>query len=379
MPSSYGLGPTLGFGEALPPEPHLERESTDANGRTELLQDPQVVALATSMPTRLIEPRANPEAGGTSTLAWGVDAVQAARSEFSGHGVVVAVLDTGIDSAHEAFGSIELVPKDFSGGEDCVDRCGHGTHCAGTIFGKDVDGTRIGVARGVTKALIGKVLADDGNGSSDMLFEGLAWASAQGANVISMSLGFDFPGMVRTLTEEGWPVDLATSSALEAYRGNLRMFEALMEMIGAREMYRQGTVVVAAAGNESRRDVSPTYTIAASLPAAATGVVSVGAAARGERGLSIGAFSNTFPQIAAPGVDILSAKAGGGLVSKTGTSMACPYVAGVAALWWEAVRIQGLPLHSEMIVAKLLGGARTEVFTDEVGAADRGSGLVTAP
>src|SRR5262249_4677245 len=88
------------------------------------------------------------------------------------------------------------------------DKQGHGTHCAGTIFGRAVDGKRIGVAPGVTKALIGKVLADDGGGNSDMIFAGIQWAVTEGAQVISMSLGFDFPGSVKRMTDDGWPIDL---------------------------------------------------------------------------------------------------------------------------------------------------------------------------
>lgn len=128
-----------------------------------------------------------------------------------------------------------------------------------------------------------------------------------------MSLGFDFPGLVKGLTDGGWPVDLAASAGLEAYRGN----------------------------------INPNYEIGASLPAAAEDVVSVGALVQSGAGLGIAYFSNTFPQIAAPGVDILSAKAGGGLVGLSGTSMAAPHVAGVAALWWEDVFASPLPATSQ--------------------------------
>ena len=77
-------------------------------------------------------------------------------------------------------------------------------------------GTRIGVARGVSKALIGKVLGNDGSGSSEMIFEAINWASENKADVISMSLGFDFPGMVESLIDDGLPAELAASQALEA-------------------------------------------------------------------------------------------------------------------------------------------------------------------
>jgi hypothetical protein len=82
-----------------------------------------------------------------------------------------------------------------------------------------------------------------------------------------MSLGFDFPGLVKRLTDGGWPVDLATSVGLEAYRSNLRLFDALMEMIRSRRAFEPGTIVVAAVGNESRRNIDPEYEIGASLRA----------------------------------------------------------------------------------------------------------------
>lgn len=325
------------------------------------------------MPIRLIEPLAADEAAGGEV--WGIAAVGADKSEFTGAEVVVAVLDTGIDASHPAFEGVALTEEDFSGSGN-GDRQGHGTHCAGTIFGRDVEGKRIGIARGVSRALIGKVLGDDGGGGSEMVFRGIRWAVEQDANVISMSLGFDFPGLVAQLIEGGWPADLATSRALEDYRGNLRMFDALMGVVRAEEAFGAGTVVVAAAGNESQRNVDPAYEIAASLPAAAEDVVSVGAV---DNALKIAPFSNTFPRISGPGVGIESAKAGGGTALLSGTSMACPHVAGIAALWWEQIRGAGLPARAETVVAKVLASARVDVFGAEVDPADRGVGLVTAP
>jgi subtilisin family serine protease len=176
------------------------------------------------------------------------------------------VLDTGINKNHPAFAGIadQIVEKDFTGTGN-GDNQGHGTHCAGTIFGRAVDGKRIGVAPGVTKALIGKVLADDGSGNSDMIFAAIQWAVAEGAQVISMSLGFDFPGSVKRMTDDGWPIELATSTSLEGYRANLRMFDALMQMIKARAAFGLEPVVIAASGNESKTDLNPDFKIAASL------------------------------------------------------------------------------------------------------------------
>lgn len=363
-----------------PPEPRLEVQRLDSRHIPDLFRDPAVVDLAPVMPTRLIAPVSDGEADARSCeTAWGLSAVGADQSAFTGDGVVVAVLDTGIDAGHEAFRGVTLDEEDFSG-DGHGDADGHGTHVAGTIFGRDVGGTRIGVAPGIKRALIGKVLKNDGSGGSDMLYRGIQWAMNGGANVISMSLGFDFPGLVKELIDEGMPADLATSWALEAYRINLRLFDSQMGLIRARTPLDGGIVTTAAAGNESKRRLDPDYEIAVSMPAAAEGILSVGALAQGTDGLTIASFSNTFPTLCAPGVGIRSAKVGGGLTNLNGTSMACPHASGVAALWWEAVRQQSLSATGSLVTANLLASARTDgIIAHEVGAAARGAGIVTAP
>lgn len=376
----------LEFGD-VPSEPRLDVVELEKRELRDLVHDPQVRAIAPIMPTGLVHPVADEDAGedagegGGTTAAgstWGVAAVGADVSQRTGAGVVVAVLDTGIDNAHPAFQGVTLTEVDFSGSGN-GDRQGHGTHVAGTVFGRDVEGTRIGVAPGVSTALIGKVLGDDGRGDSDMLFRGIQWAVQEGAQVLSMSLGFDFPGLVKRLSGQGWPVELATSAALEAYRGNLRMFDALMQLNRSRAAFTPGCVVVAAAGNESKRQVDPNFEIGASLPAAAEGIASTGALGQSANGLTIAPFSNTFPQIAAPGVGVVSAQTGGGLRSLNGTSMATPHVAGVAALWWEDVTASPLPVAATTVTSRLLANADTAALAPGVDVADRGVGLVRAP
>jgi subtilisin family serine protease len=358
----------------------VDVERLDKSDVRSLSRDPAVRAIAPVMPTTLIHPVGEPEDGTTEATgtAWGVTAVGADRSSRTGAGVVVALLDTGIDASHPAFTDVQLTQMDFSGSGN-GDKQGHGTHCAGTVFGRDVDGTRIGVAPGVSQALIGKVLGDNGSGDSDMIFRGIQWALDNRAQVISMSLGFDFPGLVKDLTGRGWPADLATSVALEAYRANLRMFDALMAVARGREPFGGGCVLVAAAGNESRRAVDPDYEIAVSIPAAADGVVSVGALGESSGGLQVALFSNTFPQVSGPGIKVLSAKLGGGLTTLSGTSMATPHVAAVTALWWEELVASDVPLSARATLAKLLATATTAGLAQGVDPADRGLGLVQAP
>lgn len=352
---------------------------------------------ALTMPTRLIAPMMRDPHGEWAQLAhaedvaagnaaslevpWGIRATRAETSTYTGSGVTVAILDTGIDRAHPAFaGMPNIVEADFtgSGASQAADDNGHGTHCAGTVFGRDCYGYRIGIAKGIDRALIGKVLDADGAGGSAQLFDGLYWAISQHSDVISMSLGFDFPGMVVRLVGEGLPVDLATSKALVAFRQNLRAFDALMAFAKAQTAMGAGPVIVAATGNESKAGISPQYRIDASLPAAALDVVGIGAVAEDGAQYRVADFSNGSPMVSAPGVDIVSAKAGGGLAKLSGTSMACPHAAGVAALWWEALRQSPASATANSVAARLSATARSNVFNGFNRAAF-GDGLITAP
>ncbi|MGA8723452.1 MAG: S8 family serine peptidase [Acidimicrobiales bacterium] len=300
------------------------------------------------------------------------------KSPFDGSGVVPAVLDTGIDADHPAFAEVNLLIEDFtnSGPKDAV---GHGTHCAGTIFGRDVEGARIGVARGVSRALIGKVLDDRGGGTTEALIQGMQWAIDHGANVISMSLGFNVPGQVAADVDSGWPAEAAASAALDSYRGNLRMFDAVMGLARAHAAFGSGSMVVAASGNDNKREWPPPFRITTSLPAAAEGVLSVGAVEPPtDSKYSVAYFSNRMPKLVAPGVGIMSARVGGSTCSLSGTSMATPHVAGCAALWWESTAAAGRP-SAETVFSKVLASTRADVFSSRTSEIERGTGLVTAP
>jgi subtilisin family serine protease len=307
---------------------------------------------------------------------WGVKAVGADTSPFSGDGVVVAVLDTGIDPTHPAFEGVTLERRNFTTAPP-DDEHGHGTHCAGTIFGRAVDGSRIGVAPGVKKAMIGKVLGA-GGGGSDVILQAIQWAVNGGAHVISMSLGIDFPGLVSSLIQRGIPADLATSLALDGYRANVLLFERLASLIKAQNAFMQATLLVAAAGNESRRDVDPDYEVFVSPPAVADGIVSVAALGQSPEGFTIASFSNVGARVSGPGVGIVSAASGGGLTSMSGTSMATPHVAGVAALWAEKLSIAG-QLNGQLLADRLIGFAAADGVKAGFDPQDVGAGMVRAP
>ncbi len=372
---------------ANPPRPAIHRERLTAQELQEFAQEPEFVAAAEVMRTRLLSPVAECEtangavvrASGQRRKSWSIAAVGADRSKFTGADVSVAVLDTGIDAGHPAFRDVDLVRRDFTGlGHGDSD--GHGTHCAGILFGRNVDGMRIGVAPGVRKALIGKVLGPQG-GDSDMLIRGLVWAHDQAAHVISLSVGLDFPATVAMRLEQGWASELATTVALEAYCDNIKLLNHLLRMLRMQEPFTGGAVVVAAAGNDSRRRIGDEHIVSACPPCGSDGIVSVGSLDPDTHGTGhrVSDFSNTGVEITAPGRGIVSAAAGGGLQTLSGTSVAAPHVAGVAALWWQAVRQSGLPANATLVRGKLIGSAQARGFSPASYPADRGAGCALAP
>ncbi|MBH5370967.1 S8 family peptidase [Bradyrhizobium glycinis] len=342
--------------------PNIRIRAADLSKRDvlDIEKDPSVEDFGLIMPTRLIRPVRKQQVDVTAALpaAWGIVAVGADRVDLDGSGVAVAVLDTGIDRTHAAFAGLDIEEEDF-GGSGNGDKNGHGTHCAGTIFGKDVGQVRIGIARNIRKALIAKVFPDGESGDSLSIFRALEWAANKGANIVSMSLGFDFPGMVSELEKDGYPTELATSIGLEHFKDNLRMFDSMMRVIEAGRAFGRGPLVIAASGNESQRNRDPRFRISASLPSAATGVISVAAVRNAGGSLEISDFSNGRAKICAPGEEILSAAPNGGFATMSGTSMACPHIAGLAALWWQKVASSAVRPNAETVAQRLVTSAVT--------------------
>lgn len=242
-----------------------------------------------------------------------IGAPDAWAAGYRGEGVEVAVLDTGVDAQHpDLVGQIEEA-KDFTDSTSgAADLFGHGTHVASTIAstGASATGTYRGVAP-ETDLLVGKVLGDDGYGYYSQIIAGMQWAADEGASVVNMSLG-------------GGPSDGTDPLSLA------------LEQIST----QSGTLFVVAAGNDGDRgDVA--------TPSVAPAALSVAAVDRDE---SLADFSSQGPrsgdgglkpEISAPGVAIVAARASGTSMgdpvddlhtAASGTSMATPHVAGAAAL-----------------------------------------------
>ncbi|WP_283137456.1 S8 family serine peptidase [Rhizohabitans arisaemae] len=226
---------------------------------------------------------------------------------LTGTGVKVAVLDTGIDDTHRDLAGKVAVRADFTGTGDARDTVGHGTHVASTIAGGgESSGGRLrGVAPGAT-LLDGKVCESLSCAESAIL-AGMQWAAEQGARVVNMSLGAPD-------TPEDDLVEQAVQALTEQY----------------------GTLFVVAAGNNGAdRSVNSPASADAALAVGAVGKTEE-AASFSSRGPRVG-DSGLKPDITAPGVDITAARSkdspgAGPYVAQSGTSMATPHVAGVAAL-----------------------------------------------
>jgi subtilisin family serine protease len=290
-----------------------------------------------------------PEAATSPGHSWCLDMIGVPASHRpSGRDVTVAVLDTGVDLAHPdlagrfrgSWKASSFVPH-----ETAQDGHGHGTHCVGVVGGprRSSSGTRYGVAPGA-RVLVGKVLSDAGSGFSDWILDGIDWAAESGARVISLSC-------ISNRTA-GHPCAVVYE----------RVAENLLQG-------RPGALVLAPAGNASER---PWYTRAVDNPAACPSLLAVAAVHRARR---IASFSGRQMDdigevnISAPGVGVHSAWTGGGFRTLSGTSMAVPHVAGVAALY-----LQEDPTLSALDLRRALE-SRAQPLGD---ARDFGSGLVQA-
>jgi subtilisin family serine protease len=142
--------------------------------------------------------------------------------------------------------------------------------------------------------------------------------------------------------------------------------------------FGRGALIVAASGNESGRFSQPPFVVGAAYPAATEDFLSVAAVEHTDDAshpYRVAAFSNAGAKIAAPGVGIISAVPGGGTGVKSGTSMATPHVAGIAALWTQKIMLSS-GFTVEKVLERLKGSAQIPPGLDE---ADVGMGIPQAP
>lgn len=262
---------------------------------------------------------------------WGLRATRVPPSRFSGTRIRVAVLDTGMALNHPDFAGRPITSQSFVG-QPVQDLNGHGTHCTGTAAGtRSPAGTtpRYGIAYG-SRIFIGKVLTNSGSGTQAGVLAGINWAIANRCEVISMSLGAQIP-----------PQPSYTNA------GNAAL--------------RRGLLIIAAAGNSGG---------ATGAPANSPTIMSVASL---DPNLAPSVFScHGKIEIAAPGRDVFSSwPMPTRYRTISGTSMACPHVAGCAALWAQSsASLRGMNLWRRLVAtARRLPYPRSRV----------GAGLVQAP
>ena len=344
-----GLGAALLHGD--PDQAKALATRTDAEG---LLIEPERYVRATAVAKRRTATSAQPsDAGSSLPLAdtplatWGLLATRVPASGYTGCGIRVAMLNTGLDLEHPDFSGRTIVTQSFVTGLAVGDANGHGTHCAGIALGALQPGEppRYGIAGGAD-IYVAKVLDDDANGTDGNVLAGIDWAVRNNCSIVSVSLGT--------------PVAVG-----DCYS---QVFEEV-----ARRSLAAGSLLLAPAGNASQR---PDTIVPVEHPANCPSILAIGAI---DQSLAVTPFSNggLNPDggqidLVAPGIAILSSSPRPTLYQTgSGTSVAAPFVAGIAALLAEAhPAVRGAALRTLLLQTAL------PLFIPE---RDAGAGLVQAP
>lgn len=283
--------------------------AVDRAGLAALRSNPAVEKVVLAPQLRLIRPVAATAAKAKTGYSWGLKAlkIDALHAKgLSGKGVIVGHLDTGVDSSHPALAKVVAAFAEFDALGNQVpnakpkDSDEHGTHTAGTIAGQPVKGVRFGVAPGAK--LVSAMVIEGGNVIARLL-GGMDWVVGQNARVLSMSLGL-----------------IGTGDDL---------------LMITRILRERGVLPVFAVGNEGPDS--------SRFPGNYPEALSVGAS---DAAGAVADFSSsqTFvrkkdpivPDLVAPGVDVISCVPGGKYAQMSGSSMATPHIAGLAALLMEA-------------------------------------------
>ena len=279
-------------------------------GLAALQADDQVAAVVGTPRVGLIRPTRVRAAALRSSRTWGLQAVDAPSlwaQGLTGNGAVIGHLDTGVDGTHPGlrtaiarFAEFDFLGRQVVPDPQPHDTDDHGTHTAGTIAGRPLNGRNFGVA---PDASLASAIVIEGGQVVARIIAGMDWAIGQGVQVLSMSLGL---------------------------RGFLNDFLGLTQIVRQR-----GVLPVFAVGNEGPGT--------SRSPGNYSEALSVGAI---NRSREVASFSSSqrfarpndpvVPDLVAPGVGVISARPGGGFQSMDGTSMATPHVAGLAALLLEA-------------------------------------------
>jgi len=280
-------------------------------------------------------------------VSWGLLETGVLDSGLTGAGIRVCVIDSGIDlhpdlktlSGHRSFAHVPTTD----------DSMGHGTFNAGIIAGSMTprSGPRYGVA---PNALLfnAKVFGPGGKACTASLLAAIEWALQMGCHIASMSIGDQLSG----------------SSSVHTYMA-----------AAAQRALSKGLLIIAGSGNDSDREATPFNLFPVAYPANCAGVMAVAAV---NSKLEIWSKSNPcingtsgFVDIAAPGVAVTSAGRNGTYKMSNGTSIATPYVAGIAALYAEHCGARGQKLWDLVVnKAKPLPSQHVD---------DVGVGLVRAP
>ncbi|QSX00662.1 S8 family peptidase [Haloterrigena alkaliphila] len=272
--------------------------------------------------------------------SWGLERIGADAVDPDGSGVDVGILDTGIQSDHC---SLSVAGgRNFSSdgtSRDYEDRHGHGTHVAGIAGADDNDVGVVGAAPGANLYAV-KVLDDDGSGRYSQLIAGIDWCMSNDVELISMSLG-------------GTAESSTLSRAIDA-------------------AHSAGHLLLCAAGNEGNDGSDSCDAETMTYPATHEHVVAVTAMNEDDRLASYSSVGSAV-DLLAPGTAVTSATVDNEYAEASGTSMACPFVTGVAALVWETREEDG-PGPNEP-VREILG----ETAETVLGTCAEGHGLVNAP